>query len=57
MYRLCETTYKIELNQDAAPVRYDPRRVPEAVKPNVKIEHERLVSEGIIRPIECQLTG
>ena len=47
-----KTTYKIELNQEAVPVCHAPRRVPEAVKPEVKIELERLVSEAIIRPIE-----
>ena len=48
-----KTTYKIELNQDAVPVRHTPRRVPEAVKSRVTIELERLVSEGKILPIVC----
>ena len=48
-----KTTYKIELNQCAVHDRHSPRRVPEAMKPTVKIEIARLVSEGIHRSIEC----
>ena len=40
------TTYTIELNQDAVPVCQAPCRVPEAV--NLKVKIERLVSECII---------
>ena len=44
-----KTTYKIELNQEAVHVCHAPRRVPA----KITIELERLVSEGIIRHIEC----
>ena len=50
-----KTTYKMELNQ--VPVWHAPRRLPEAVKPTVKIELGRLASEGLIRPIGGHLTG
>ena len=46
------TLYHIELEPDAIPVKHAPRRVPEAIKPKVKDELDRLVREGIIMPVE-----
>ena len=47
-----DTLYRIELEPDAIPVKHAPRRVPEAIKPKVKDELDRLVREGIIMPVE-----
>ena len=47
-----DTLYRIELEPDAIPVKHAPRRVPEAIKPKVKDELDRLVHEGIIMPVE-----
>ena len=47
-----DTLYSIELEPDAIPVKHAPRRVPEAIKPKVKDELDRLVCEGIIMPVE-----
>ena len=48
-----DVCYKIELSSDALPVKHAPRRVPESVRPLVKEELDRLVSEGIIKLVEC----
>ena len=47
-----DTLYRIELEPDAILVKHAPRRVPEAIKPKVKDELDRLVREGIIMPVE-----
>ena len=48
-----KTMYKIELLKDAIPVRHASRRVPEAIRPKVKLELDRLVEEGIIKPVDA----
>ena len=44
-------TYTIELKEDATPVKHPPRRVPESLKPEIKKELDRLLSEDIIKPV------
>ena len=48
-----KTMYKIELLKDAIPVRHASRRVPEAIRPKVKLELDRLVEESIIKPVDA----
>ena len=48
-----KTMYKIELLKDAIPVRHASRRVPEAIRPKVKLELDRLAEEGIIKPVDA----
>ena len=42
-----------KLLKDAIPVRHASRRVPEAIRPKVKLELDRLVEEGIIKPVDA----
>ena len=45
--------YRIQMKANAEPKQHAPRRVPERQKEAYKAELERLVSEGIIAPVDC----
>ena len=47
------TTKVCELTKDAVPVRHASHRVPEAIRPKVKVELDRFAEESTIKPVDA----
>ena len=47
-----DTNAHIELKADAVPRFYKPRQVPYALRPLIDAELDRLVNQGVLRPVE-----
>ena len=52
-----EGDYHIELDSSVSPVQHVPRRVPVALKEQLKVKLDSLVSQGIITPVTPQHLG